>query len=61
MNTPLISIIMPTFNRSNTIKKSIKSVISQLYKNWELIIIDDGSTDGTEKLVLSFNEKRIFY
>jgi glycosyltransferase involved in cell wall biosynthesis len=61
MNHPLISIIMPTFNRAHTIKKSIDSVVLQSYKNWELIIIDDGSTDETEKLVSNYNEKRIFY
>jgi len=61
MLNSLISIIMPTFNRANTIKKSIESVILQSYKNWELIIVDDGSIDETEKLVSSFNEKRIYY
>lgn len=52
---------MPTYNRAHTIEKSIKSVILQTYKNWELIIIDDGSTDNTEKNIDNFNENRIKY
>ena len=45
------SIIMPTFNRADIICRAIDSVLSQTYKNFELIIIDDGSTDGTSELI----------
>lgn len=56
----MASIIMPTYNRSATIKKAIDSVISQTHKIWELIIIDDGSTDSTPKILKSYKkEKRI--
>lgn len=44
---PSFSFIMPTFNRKNLIKNAIDSVLTQDYKNYELIIIDDKSTDGT--------------
>ena len=44
---PLISIILATFNASDTLTDAIKSVIAQEYKTWELLIIDDGSTDRT--------------
>ena len=47
----LVSIIMPSFNTANYISKSIESVIRQSYKNWELIIVDDCSTDNTEEVV----------
>jgi len=57
----LISIIMPTSNRAEVIADSIISVISQSYKNWELIIIDDGGSDNTEQAVNEFNDKRIIY
>lgn len=47
MTVPLISVIIPTFNRKNRCKKAIASVCNQTYRDFELIIIDDGSTDGT--------------
>jgi len=56
-----VSIILPTFNRATTIKKSIDSVLNQTYKNFELIIIDDGSTDNTRDLVKQYKDKRIKY
>ncbi len=55
------SILMPAYNDSKYIAESIKSVISQTYDNWELIIIDDGSTDTTSAIVKSFMDKRIKY
>ncbi len=58
---PLISIIMATYNRSNIISYSIKTVISQTYQNWELIVVGDHCTDDTEAVVLSFNDTRITF
>lgn len=52
----LISIVVPTFNRASTIEKCLTSVIEQTYKNWELIVIDDGSADDTKKIVFKFLE-----
>ena len=57
----LISIIMPAYNAGLFIKEAINSVLRQSYANWELIIINDGSTDETEKIVKAFQEKRIRY
>ena len=57
----LVSIIMPTQNRSETIIDAIISVISQTYRNLELIIIDDGGIDNTEEIVSKFKDKRIKY
>lgn len=45
---PLVSIIIPTYNRSHLIEETIQSVFAQTYTNWELIIVDDGSTDDTQ-------------
>lgn len=61
--TTKISIIMPSFNSGVFINDSIKSTIAQTYKNWELIIIDDCSTDNTKKVVedLIEDDKRIKY
>lgn len=57
----LISVIIPTFNRADLIGKSISSVLNQTYKNFELIIVDDGSTDNTFSVVKGFEDQRIKY
>lgn len=59
----LISIIIPTYNRAHLIGETIGSIKQQSYKNWECLIIDDGSTDDTEKVLESFlnSDKRIQY
>ena len=57
----LISIILPTFNHAKFLKKAIESVISQSYINWELIIIDNNSTDETFDIVNSYSDRRIRY
>lgn len=56
---PEISIIMPTYNRAYILKNAINSVIKQTYKNWELIIVDDGSCDGTQQRVSKIKDNRI--
>lgn len=53
---PLISVIMPAYNVQKFIYESIQSVINQSYKNWELIIIDDGSTDKTSEIINEFQK-----
>lgn len=60
-SSPIISIVLPTYNRANLISETIESVINQSYTNWELIVIDDGSTDDTQKVVTSFQDSRIHY
>mgnify|MGYP001258432358 CR=1 FL=1 len=61
-NNPVVSIILPTFNREKEIIKAINSVINQTVKNWELVIVDNYSEDNTEYLVNSLNDPRIrFY
>ena len=63
MESVKISILLPTYNQCNLLKKSIKSVIKQTFKNWELIVIDNKSIDGTKKFVkkISKTDKRIKY
>ena len=50
----LVSIILPTYNREKYLNRSIDSVLNQTYKNWELVIIDDGSSDKTLSLIKSY-------
>lgn len=51
MNNPLVSVIMPTYNCEKTISIAINSILSQTYRNIELIVVDDSSTDSTKKIV----------
>ncbi len=60
-NKPTVSIVIPTYNRRKLIGRSIKSVLDQTYRDFELIIVDDASTDNTEEIVSSFNDERIRY
>ncbi|GGH84227.1 glycosyltransferase involved in cell wall biosynthesis [Pullulanibacillus pueri] len=59
--TPLISIVVPTFNRGRNISITINSILNQSYKHFELIIVDDASTDDTESIVKNITDKRIKY
>lgn len=56
-NQPLVSIIMPVYNCEKYLSESIGSVIAQSYKNWELLIVDDGSTDKSVSIIQSYVEK----
>lgn len=57
----LFSIVIPTFNRENMINTAIESVLNQEYRNFEIVIIDDGSKDNTKEVISSFEDKRIKY
>lgn len=57
----LVSIIMPSWNTERFIAETIQSVLDQTYTNWELIIVDDCSSDNTDEVVASFKDERIKY
>jgi glycosyltransferase involved in cell wall biosynthesis len=59
LSTPLITIIVPTYNRADLIGATIKSVLGQTFQNWEMIIIDNFSDDNTEEVVNGFFDSRI--
>ena len=58
---PTVSVIIPTYNRAHLIGRAIQSVLNQTYQDFEVIVVDDGSIDNTEKIVKSFNDPRIRY
>lgn len=60
-HTEPVSIILPTYNRADKVGKAIKSVLAQSYTDFELLVIDDGSTDQTEAIVTAYEDKRVHY
>lgn len=57
ISLPLISVVIPTYNRSNALRRALQSLVLQTYKEFEVIICDDGSSDDTKKVVTSFSDK----
>ena len=58
----MVSIIMPSYNTARFIEETVSSVLSQTYQNWELIIVDDCSTDNTDEVIGKFlSDERIIY
>lgn len=56
-----VSIVLPTYNRAEKVGKAVESVLRQTYPYFELIVVDDGSTDCTEEVLRQYNDKRIVY
>lgn len=61
MEKGLVSIIMPSYNTASYIRETIQSVLNQTYKSWELLIVDDCSTDNTDEVVCTITDSRIKY
>ncbi|MBN2456873.1 MAG: glycosyltransferase [Sedimentisphaerales bacterium] len=59
MNTPLVTIGIPFYNNQETLLSSIKSIFAQTYKNWELILVDDGSTDSSLHIARFIDDSRV--
>ena len=61
MGEEKVSVVLPTYNRAKTVEKAIESVLAQTYPHFELLVVDDGSTDGTEEIVRHILDDRIRY
>ena len=61
MNSVLVTVIMPVYNAENYLKESIDGVLSQTYSNFELVILNDGSTDSSHTIISSYTDPRIIY
>jgi glycosyltransferase involved in cell wall biosynthesis len=59
--SPLISVVIPTYNHADFLKVAITSVVEQTYQNFEIIIVDNHSNDHTNEVVNSFNDNRIHF
>ena len=60
-NKPIFSVVIPTYNRAGFIRKTIESVLVQSFQNFEIIVVDDGSTDNTDAIVRSIQSDKIRY
>jgi len=60
-NSPFFSVIIPTHNRASLIHLPIESILRQTFTDWELIMVDDGSTDNTKQVIASYTDARIRY
>ena len=59
MNNPFFSVIIPTFNRADFLKEAVQSVLDQSFENFELIVVNDNSTDNTQEIMSLFLDGRI--
>lgn len=61
MNNPKISVVVPLYNKEKSIARTIESILNQTLKDFELVIVDDGSTDNSVDIVRNFNDERIVF
>lgn len=58
---PKVSILMPVYNAEQYLSQALDSIVSQSFEDWELILINDGSTDRSESIIMDYDDERIFY
>ncbi|MEM4721714.1 MAG: glycosyltransferase, partial [Candidatus Methanomethylicaceae archaeon] len=59
VNRELVSVVIPTFNRAFTLKRTLESVLCQSYRQFEIVVVDDGSTDKTEEIAQRVADSRL--
>lgn len=57
----MVSVVIPTYNRAHVLNRAIRSVLGQTYQHFEIIVVDDGSTDNTEQVVKAIADDRVRY
>jgi GT2 family glycosyltransferase len=57
-NTPTVSVVIPAYNRAAVVGRAIRSVFAQTFEDWELVVVDDGSTDDTHRVIASLSDAR---
>jgi glycosyltransferase involved in cell wall biosynthesis len=58
-NSPLVTVVIPCYNQAHFLGEAIESVLSQSYRNFEIIVVDDGSTDNTSEVASHYEEVRL--
>ncbi|MFM8777351.1 MAG: glycosyltransferase family 2 protein, partial [Actinomycetota bacterium] len=58
-NAPLVTVIIPTFNHARHLKKALDSVVAQTFEDWEVVVVNNHSTDDTVEVVAATNDSRI--
>lgn len=61
MNIPRVTVVMPVYNGEKYLREAIDSILGQTFQNFEFVIVNDGSTDNSESIILSYNDPRIVY
>jgi glycosyltransferase involved in cell wall biosynthesis len=61
VTSPIVSVVIPTHNRSKLLRRAVESVLTQTYDSYEVIVVDDASTDDTAELMNSFDDPRVRY
>ena len=61
ITTPLVSVVIPSYNHAQYLGRALQSVLNQTYKNWEVIVVDNHSTDNTDKVIEYYLDSHLYH